>query len=81
MRTRQLDGFACLLDSGVTPADALASATSDAAALLGLDAGTIRVGALGDLALLRCNPLDAAKMRTLSEADVVAVWVGGRRAK
>ena len=81
MRHRQLEGFGCLLDAGLSPAEALATATSVAADLLGLAAGAIAPGRLCDLALLRINPLDAARLRTLSEADVVQVWVGGKPAK
>ena len=81
MRPKQLQGFGLLLDAGLTPAEALATATSNAAALLGLDAGEIAVGKLCDLALLRVNPLDCDAMRALSEADVAGCWVGGARAK
>lgn len=81
MRSRQLEGFGWLLDAGLSPHEALATATSSAAALLGIEAGVIAPGKLCDLTLLRCNPLDAASLRALSAADVKAVWVGGRVAK
>lgn len=80
MRSRQLEGFGMLLDGGLTASEALATATHNAAALVGLDAGAISQGMLCDVALLRCNPLDPQKLRKLSEADVLSVWVGGKRA-
>ena len=79
MRSRQLEGFGLLLDGGLSAADALRTATCNAAELVGLDAGAIAPGLHCDLVLLRCNPLDAANLRALSEADVVSVWVGGVR--
>eukprot|EP00908_Phaeocystis_cordata_P014858 Transcript_25970.p1 GENE.Transcript_25970~~Transcript_25970.p1 ORF type:complete len:442 (+),score=119.61 Transcript_25970:525-1850(+) len=79
MRHRQLEGFAALLDAGLSPAESLACATATAAELTGLAAGTLEAGRLADLCLLRCNPLDAARLRTLSEDDVVGVWVGGQK--
>ena len=81
MRPRQLEGFGCLLDAGLKPAEALRTATSDAAALLGLCAGTLAVGRLCDAVLLTVNPLEPQALRALSAADVASVWVGGRKAK
>ena len=78
-RRRQLEGFGQLLDSGLTPAEALASATSVGAALVGLEAGTIAAGKLADLCLLRVNPLEAPMLRALKEVDIARVWVGGKR--
>jgi imidazolonepropionase-like amidohydrolase len=78
MRERQLEGFGVLLDAGLSPAEALATATSTAAELVGLAAGTIAVGRLCDLVMLKRNPLAATTLRTLSEADVARVWIGGK---
>ena len=78
-RRRQLEGFGQLLDAGLTPAEALAAATSVGAALVGLDAGALLAGKLADACLLSVNPLEAEKLRRLSETDVARVWVGGKR--
>eukprot|EP00966_Prymnesium_polylepis_P216120 5003014-Prymnesium_polylepis.1 len=67
MRSRQLEGFRPLLDGGLSAAEALATATRNAAELVGLEAGAIRPGLLCDVALLRCNPLDASKLRALGD--------------
>jgi len=80
MRTRQLEGFGLLLDAGMTPAEALQTATSTAAELLNIRAGAIKEGLLADLLLLSCNPLKAQSLRALSKADVLGVWVGGKAA-
>ena len=77
MRTRQLQGFGLLLDAGMSPAEALRCATSIGAELTKLPAGKVQAGLLADLLLLRVDPLDPARLRALSEADVVGVWVGG----
>ena len=61
------------------PAEALAAATSVGAALVGLDAGALLAGKLADACLLSVNPLEAEKLRRLSETDVARVWVGGKR--
>ena len=68
-----------ILAAGLSPAESLACATATAAELTGLAAGTLEAGRLADLCLLRCNPLDPARLRTLSEDDVVGVWVGGQK--
>jgi imidazolonepropionase-like amidohydrolase len=48
-----------LTEAGLSPAAALRAATSDAATLLGAtDAGEIRVGATGDLVVVKGNPLE-----------------------
>ena len=78
MRSRQLEGFGLLIDGGLSAADALRTATCNAAELVGLEAGAIAPGLHCDVTLLRCNPLDAANLRALNEADVLRVWVGGK---
>ena len=78
-RTRQLEGFGYLLDAGLSPLEALATATSAAADLVGLAAGAIEAGRLADLVLLRCDPLDPHRLRALAPTDVEAVWVGARK--
>ena len=80
MRTRQLEGFGLLLDAGMTPREALATATGNAAALLGLNAGAVRRGLLCDLVVVNVNPLTEAGLRGLREENVERVFVGGRRA-
>ncbi|MCC6317283.1 MAG: PD40 domain-containing protein [Gemmatimonadaceae bacterium] len=44
--------------AGMTPFEALKTATVNGAALLGLDAGTIEAGRLADLAIVNGNPLE-----------------------
>ena len=51
--------FAYYVDAGMTPAQALRTATTDAAELLGFeDRGRIRVGMLADLIAVEGNPLE-----------------------
>ena len=67
--------LAALTDAGLTPAEALRAATSDAAALLGAkDLGEIRVGAAGDFVVVEGNPLRDVR---LLERPVLVVQ-GGR---
>ena len=64
-----------LTEAGLTPAEALRAATSDAAALLGVkDAGEIRVGAAGDLVVVEGDPL--ADIRLVQRPTLVVQ--GGR---
>ncbi len=63
--------------AGLTPAQILKSATSDAARCIGLagQAGTIGKGAWADLLVLSKNPLDDIRnMRTIE-----SVWIAGNR--
>lgn len=65
-----------LVKAGLTPAEALAAATSEAAAFLRReqDLGSVEPGKLADLVLLRNNPLeDIDHVR-----DIEAVILGGR---
>jgi imidazolonepropionase-like amidohydrolase len=67
-----------IVDAGLTPVQALASATREAAAHLGrpgADLGTVEPGKLADLVAVEGNPLrDASALR-----NVVFVMKGGRR--
>jgi imidazolonepropionase-like amidohydrolase len=48
-----------LTQAGLSPAEALRAATTDAAALLdATDAGEIKVGAVGDLVVVEGDPLE-----------------------
>ncbi len=71
------DELALIVESGLTPDQALRAATSEAARYLRLDTeiGTIEVGKRADLVLLRADPLrDIAAIR-----DPVALIQRGRR--
>ncbi|MDR2280488.1 MAG: amidohydrolase [Gordonia sp. (in: high G+C Gram-positive bacteria)] len=64
-------------DQRITPREALAAYTSEAAAQLGLrDRGRIARGLLADLTVLNRSPLDTP----LSDVHVTQTWVGGVRA-
>jgi imidazolonepropionase-like amidohydrolase len=66
-----------LVKAGLTPADALLSATRDAAACLGLDRqlGTLAPGRAADFIALSANPLEDVR-RT---RGIESVWIGGER--
>jgi hypothetical protein len=69
------DELSLLVEAGLTPAEALRSATSDAAAFLGTAAGgTIETGKHADLVLLEASPLDDVK----NTRRIAAVVVRGR---
>ena len=60
---------------GMTPLQALQSATTDAAELLGVDdRGQLQAGMLADIIAVRSNPLDDIRVME----DVVFVMQGGR---
>lgn len=64
-----------MVEAGLTPGQALLSATGDAARCMGVEGqlGTLRPGARADFVVLAGNPLeDIRKTRTID-----AVWVGG----
>lgn len=65
-----------LVDAGLTPAEALRSATYNAATALGVDAtlGRIATGAIGDLIIVDGDPL----RDVTSAANIVAVVKNGR---
>jgi imidazolonepropionase-like amidohydrolase len=66
-----------LVRAGLTPAQALAAATSDAARCLGLDdrLGTLQPGRHADFVVLGRNPLDDIR----HTRTVESVWIAGRR--
>jgi len=70
------DELALLVDAGLTPAEALRAATSDAAAHFDLpDRGRIAPGMRADLVLLEADPAtDISATRRIR-----GVWVGGER--
>jgi imidazolonepropionase-like amidohydrolase len=67
-----------MVDAGLTPMQAIVSATGDAARCYGKEGqiGSIQPGALADFVVLRGNPLqDITATRTIH-----SVWIGGRKA-
>ena len=66
-----------MVEAGLTPMQALVSATGDAARSMELDQelGTLQPGLRADLLVLNANPLE--DIRATREID--SVWVGGRR--
>jgi imidazolonepropionase-like amidohydrolase len=66
-----------LVKAGLTPADALLSATRDAAACLGLDRqlGTLAPGRAADFLVLTANPLEDVR----GTRAIESVWIGGAR--
>ena len=66
-----------MVDAGLTPMQALVSATGDAAACWGKSGqiGTIAPGAAADLLVLTANPLD----RITNTRAIDAIYIGGRR--
>jgi imidazolonepropionase-like amidohydrolase len=79
MRSRQLDGFQYLLDAGLTTREALQTANENAAQLLGINAGVIKVGSLADLVVLNCNILMENEMRNWCSDNILRVYIGGER--
>lgn len=69
------DELAELVSAGLSPLEALRTATTNAAEYLGLDTelGAIRAGMLADLVLLRGNPLDDIRQTR----EIVAVVANG----
>jgi imidazolonepropionase-like amidohydrolase len=76
MHGRNADEFALMLEHGMTPAQALAAATQNAAELLGLDKeiGSIAVGKQADMIAVASSPLTDMKVLT----QVQHVIKGGR---
>ena len=64
---------------GLTPQQALATATTTAASCLGVDGGKIEVGRWCDLVVLNANPLNETVLRQLNKDHVMEVVVGGKR--
>ncbi len=66
-----------MVDAGLTPMQALVSATGDAARChqRSGELGTIQAGAVADLVVLTANPLE--DIRNTQRID--SVWIGGRR--
>jgi imidazolonepropionase-like amidohydrolase len=63
--------------SGLTPAQALASATGEAARCLGLAdrLGTLQTGRFADFIVLTRNPLDDIK----NTRSIESVWISGNQ--
>lgn len=69
------DELRMLVDAGLTPMEALQTATRNAAQALGADSlGTLEVGKMADVVLLAANPLDDIR----NTRRIVAVVIGGR---
>ena len=66
-----------MVDAGLTPAQAIASATADAAACLEVDddLGTLAMGMWADFVVLGANPLDDI----LNSRSVESVWIAGNQ--
>ena len=83
MRQYQLTGLGLLEESGMAPLHVLQSATINAAKLTGLDdeIGTVQVGKVADLVVLKKNPLQSS-MRTVFgdwEENYLAVFRAGQQ--
>jgi imidazolonepropionase-like amidohydrolase len=67
-----------MVESGLTPMQAIVSATGDAARCHGKagQLGTLAPGAAADLLILGANPLE--NIRNLRRIE--AVWIGGQKA-
>ena len=74
------DELELLVEAGLTPSEAIAAATSNAAAHLGLeDVGTIEPGKVADMVLLSADPLaDIRNTRRISEVIVGGGFVDRR---
>ena len=65
-----------MVNAGLTPMQALVSATRDAAACMQLERlGTLEPGNWADLVMLNANPLDDI----LNTREIDSVWIGGNR--
>jgi imidazolonepropionase-like amidohydrolase len=73
MNARELE---LLVQGGLTPLEAITSATSTAARLLGIDAGHVREGAEADLVLVPGDP--SRDIRLLQDLPRLRVWRAGR---
>jgi imidazolonepropionase-like amidohydrolase len=73
------DELGLLVEAGLSPADALAASTREAARLVSsTDWGTIAAGRSADLVLLQGNPLDAiANTRRIEGVMLGGRWVSG----
>ena len=67
-----------MVDAGLTPMQAIVSATGDAARCHGRagEIGTLATGAAADLLILNANPLD--NIRNMRNID--AIWINGKKA-
>ena len=66
-----------LVEAGLTPAQAIASATADAAACMQVDddLGTLAMGTWADFVVLAANPLDDI----VNTRSIESVWIAGNR--
>ena len=66
-----------MVDAGLTPAQAIAAATVDAAACMnvGDDLGTLAMGTWADFIVLEANPLDDI----MNSRSIESVWIAGNR--
>jgi imidazolonepropionase-like amidohydrolase len=68
-----------LVQGGLTPLEAITAATSTAARLLGIEAGSVRVGATADLVLVPGDP--TRDIRALQATQALRVWRDGREVR
>lgn len=73
MTARELE---LLVQGGLSAMEAIVAATSNAARLLDIDAGLVRVGAVADLLLVPGDP--SHDVRVLQDLSALRVWRAGR---
>lgn len=80
MRKYQLSGLAMMEDAGLPAIDVIRSVTSNDASLLGmeLEIGSVEVGKIADMIIIRKNPLLSTKIFDDWEENYVSVLKQGR---